>query len=40
MKGSHSAVPSVKMLDVLANYISSYKFQFQFSLTKENGKFQ
>ena len=29
MEGPHPTVHSVKMADALANYISTYKFQFQ-----------
>ena len=36
----HPTVPSVKMVDVLARYISSFKFQFKFNLKNENGKFE
>ena len=40
MEGNHLTVPSVKILDALASYISNYKFQFKFSLKKEDGKLQ
>ena len=33
-------LPSVKMPDTLASYISSDKFQFKFNLKIENCKFQ
>ena len=40
MEEPHPRVPSVKMIDALASYIANYKFQFKFSLKKnENGKF-
>ena len=35
MEGLHPTVPSVKMADALASYISSYKFQFKFNLKIE-----
>ena len=40
MDGIHPTVPSVKMVDALTSYISSNKYEFKFSLLKENGKFQ
>ena len=40
MEGLHPAVPSVKIVDTLTGYIFNNKFQFKFSLKKENGKFQ
>ena len=33
-------VPSAKMVDTLASYISNHKFQFKFNLNIENCKFQ
>ena len=33
-------LPSVKMVDASAKYISNYKFQYKFRLKNENGKFQ
>ena len=32
MEGLHPTVPAVKTADVLASYISSYKFQLKFNL--------
>ena len=40
MEGPHPTASSAKMGDALASYISNYKFQFKFSLKKENGQFQ
>ena len=40
MKGPRPTVPSVKMADALANYISNYKLQFTFNLKIKNYKFQ
>ena len=40
MEGPHPTLPSVKMADILASYIPSYKFQFKFNLKIENCKFQ
>ena len=40
MEGPHPHVPSVKMADTLASYISNYKCQLNFSLRIENCKFQ
>ena len=39
MEGLHPTVPSVKMVNALTNYISNNKYEFKFSLQKENGKF-
>ena len=38
--GPPSSLTSVKVADVLASYISNYKFQFKFNLKIENFKFQ
>ena len=40
MEGPHPTVPSVKIADTLASYISNYIFQFKFSLNIENCKIQ
>ena len=40
MEGPHLTVPSVKMADTLASYISNHEFQFKFNLKIENCKFQ
>ena len=40
MERRHPTVPSVKIADSLASYISYYKFQFKFNLKIEKGKFQ
>ena len=39
MEGAHPTVPSVKMADTLASYISN-EFQIKFNLKIENCKFQ
>ena len=35
MEGPHPTVPSVKMADALASYLSSYNLQFKFNLKIE-----
>ena len=40
MEEPQPTVPSVEMVDALASYISSYKFQSKFNLKNENGKFE
>ena len=40
MEGPCPPVPSVKIADTLASYISDHKFQFKFNLKIENYKFQ
>ena len=40
MEEPQPTVPSVEMVDALASYIPSYKFQFKFNLKNENGKFE
>ena len=39
MEGPHPTVPSVKMADALASYISNYRFKFKFNSEIENCKF-
>ena len=39
MEGPHPTVPSVKMADALASYISNYRFIFKFNSKIENCKF-
>ena len=39
MEGPHPTVPSVKMADALASYISNYRFKLKFNSKIENCKF-
>ena len=40
MEGPHPTIPTVKMADALASYISNDKFKLKISLRFENCKFQ
>ena len=40
MEELHPTVPSIKMADTLAKFISNHKLHFKFSLKNENCKFQ